>query len=193
MPKQTKSKLIETTLSLYLNGGIDAVSMRKVASAAGLSTMAAYRHFKNKDDMLNHVVMEGFRRFQDYFSRASAETDPIASLKLCMTLYAEFAKAQPEFYQMLFMARLKSDDPELDKRCEQQIQMAHLFLSARVKACIREGLIEECDAKDCALRLWSLCHGIVSLQVLGHLHPEQNFTAFYQDSIEQFFNSLGIY
>lgn len=192
MARDTKSKLIECTLSLYLSGGMEAVSMRKVASEAGLSTMAAYRHFKNKDDMLNHVVMEGFRRFQDYFSRARSVPDPLASLKLCMTLYAQFAKEQPEFYEMLFMARLRSDDPELEKRCEQQIQMALLFLTDRVKACIRSGLIEEVNAKACALRLWSLCHGMVSLQVLGKLHPEESFEAFYQASINQFFLELGI-
>ncbi len=172
---------------------MDAVSMRKVASEAGLSTMAAYRHFKNKDDMLNHVVMEGFRRFQDYFSRARSVPDPVASLKLCMTLYAQFAKEQPEFYEMLFMARLRSDDPELEQRCQQQIQMAHLFLSERFKACIRSNLLpEEVDAKAHALRLWSICHGMVSLQVLGTLHPEQGFEDFYQTSINQFFSELGI-
>jgi AcrR family transcriptional regulator len=192
MAKNTKNKLIECTLSLYLSGGIDAVSMRKVASEAGLSTMAAYRHFKNKDDMLNHVVMEGFRRFQEYFSRAKDIPDPVASLKLCMTLYAQFAKEQPEFYEMLFMARLRSDDPELEKRCEQQIQMALLFLVDRVKACIRSGLIANTNAKACALKLWSLCHGMVSLQVLGRLHPEESFNDFYQKSINDFFVELGI-
>lgn len=171
---------------------MDAVSMRKVASEAGLSTMAAYRHFKNKDDMLNHVIMEGFRRFQDYFSRARAVPDPVVSLKLCMTLYAQFAKEQPQFYEMLFMARLRSDDPELEHRCEQQIQMAHLFLSERFKACIRSGLLPDVDAKAYALRLWSLCHGMVSLQVIGKLHPEQDFETFYQSSINQFFAELGI-
>jgi len=81
MAKDTKSNIISSALTLYLKGGLEAVSMRKVADHAGLSTMAAYRHFKNKDDLLNHVVMEGFRRFQDYFTRAKVIPDPIASLK----------------------------------------------------------------------------------------------------------------
>ncbi len=166
--------------------------MRKVAGEAGLSTMAAYRHFKNKDDLLNHVVMEGFRRFQEYFSKAQAVQEPVASLKLCMTLYAEFAQDQPEFYQMMFMARLKSDDPELEQRCEQQIKMAHLFLSQRVEACIKEGLLAQANAKEVALRLWALCHGLVSLQVLGDLQHQNQFMDFYQASIQDFFFQLGI-
>lgn len=192
MAKDTKPKIIASTLTLYLQGGLDAVSMRKVADHAGLSAMAAYRHFKNKEDLLNHVVMEGFRRFQDYFSRAKTVPDPVASLKLCMTLYAEFAHDQPEFYEMLFMAKLRSNDAQLEQRSQQQLQMALLFLSERVKKCVASGLINPVDAKTCALRLWSLCHGMVSLQVLGRLHAQENFSAFYQQSIDQFFIELGI-
>mgnify|MGYP006128461369 CR=1 FL=1 len=190
--KGTKNRLIETTLHLYLKGGLEAVSMRKVAEHADLSTMAAYRHFKNKDDLLNHVVMEGFNRFQAYFSRANTIPDPVASLKLCMTLYAEFALKQPEFYEMMFMAKLRSEDPQLEKRSQQQIQMALLFLKARVTKCVSTGLINEVDPNACALRLWSLCHGMVSLQVLGQLHEPEGFNSFYRQSIEQFFIELGI-
>lgn len=192
MAKDTKPKIITSALALYLKGGLEAVSMRKVADHAGLSAMAAYRHFKNKDDLLNHVVMEGFCRFQDYFSRAKAIPDPIASLKLCMTLYADFAQEQPEFYEMLFMAKLRSDDPELEQRSQKQIQMALLFLSERLKKCVSSGLIREVEPKANALRLWSLCHGMVSLQVLGELHKPENFRAFYQQSIDQFFIELGV-
>lgn len=192
MAKDTKPNIIASTLTLYLKGGLDAVSMRKVADHAGLSAMAAYRHFKNKEDLLNHVMMEGFRRFQDYFSRAKAIPDPIASLKLCMTLYAEFAQDQPEFYEMLFMAKLRSNDPQLEERSQQQIQMALLFLGERVKKCVASGLIRPVDSKACALRLWSLCHGLVSLQVLGHLQAQEDFSSFYRQSIDQFFTELGI-
>jgi AcrR family transcriptional regulator len=192
MAKDTKTKIIACALTLYLEGGLNAVSMRKVADNADLSTMAAYRHFRNKDDLLNHVVMEGFRCFQEYFSRAKAVPDPIASLKLCMTLYADFAQDQPEFYEMMFMAKLRSNDPQLEQRSQQQIQMALLFLSERVKKCVRTGLIREVESRACALRLWSLCHGMVSLQVLGKLHDPKSFNYFYQHSIEQFFDELGM-
>lgn len=192
MAKNTKNKLIESTLNLYLEGGLEAVSMRKVAEHAGLSTMATYRHFKNKDELLNQVIMEGFNRFQSYFSRAQAIPDPLASLKLCMTLYAEFAQNQPEFYEMMFMGRLRSNDSQLEQRCQQQIQMALTFLSERVSQCAKSGLVHDIEPKAYALRLWSLCHGMVSLQVLGELHQSEGFQAFYEQSIEQFFGQAGI-
>jgi AcrR family transcriptional regulator len=193
MAKDTKPKIIASALTLYLNGGLDGVSMRKVADHAGLSAMAAYRHFKNKDDLLNHVVMEGFRSFQDYFSRAKAIPDPVASLKLCMTLYADFAQDQPEFYEMMFMGKLHSSDSQLEQRCQQQIQMALVFLGERVKKCVSSGLIREVDSKACALRLWSLCHGMVSLQVLGELYKPEGFREFYRLAIEQFFIELDLH
>lgn len=192
MAKDTKSKIIKSTLTLYLQGGLEAVSMRKVADHAGLSTMAAYRHFKNKDELLNHVIMEGFRSFQSYFAKAKTIPDPIASLKMCMHLYAEFAREQPEFYEMMFMARLRSDDAELMHKHQQQIQMALLFLTERVKACVKSGLIKKLEPKSCALRLWSLCHGLVSLQFLGALQDENHFASFYKNSIDVFFIEIGI-
>jgi len=192
MAKDTKQKIIKSTLTLYLQGGLEAVSMRKVADHAGLSTMAAYRHFKNKDELLNHVIMEGFRSFQSYFVKARTIPDPIASLKMCMHLYAEFAREQPEFYEMMFMARLRSNDEGLMQKHQQQIQMALLFLTERVKACVKGGLIKEVEPKSSALHLWSLCHGLVSLQFLGNLQAQENFADFYQHSIEQFFMEIDI-
>jgi len=109
-----------------------------------------------------------------------------------MTLYADFAEDQPEFYEMMFMAKLRSDDPQLEQRSQQQIQMALLFLSERVKKCVNSGLISEVEHKACALRLWSLFHGMVSFQVLGQLHPAKGFREFYLHSIEQFFIERGL-
>src|SRR5690606_21099108 len=72
----TKTRIIESARDIYLQEGLHGLSMRKVAKLAGVSTMAAYRHFDSKDELISHVVMQGFLLFQRYFYRALEGDSP---------------------------------------------------------------------------------------------------------------------
>ncbi len=47
---------VAATLELVDTHGIEAVSMRRVAAHLGVSPMAAYRHFRDKEDLLVHAL-----------------------------------------------------------------------------------------------------------------------------------------
>ena len=43
-----------------MQGGIEALSLRKLAEQVGVSRTATYHHFKDKHDLLCAVAAEGF-------------------------------------------------------------------------------------------------------------------------------------
>ncbi|MFE2751073.1 TetR/AcrR family transcriptional regulator C-terminal domain-containing protein [Actinosynnema sp. NPDC059335] len=58
----TGERLVMTAVRLADREGLDAVSMRRVASQLGVATMSLYRHVENKDElvlrMIDHVLRE---------------------------------------------------------------------------------------------------------------------------------------
>ena len=64
---QNRRELIETAAQLWSSRGME-VSMRQIASAAGVGVGTLYRHFSNRDDLLMAVVRQ-------YWQRAGELTD----------------------------------------------------------------------------------------------------------------------
>ena len=58
--RDTGRKIATAARRLLDKEGAEAVSMRRVAQAAGITAMAIYRHYPNRDALLNAVADEGF-------------------------------------------------------------------------------------------------------------------------------------
>ena len=52
----TRERVLRTAVDLADRGGIAALSMRKLGQELGVDAMALYRHFRNKDDLLDGLV-----------------------------------------------------------------------------------------------------------------------------------------
>ena len=52
----TKERILRTAVALADQGGVDSLSMRKVAQELGVVPMALYKHVANKDEMLDGMV-----------------------------------------------------------------------------------------------------------------------------------------
>ncbi len=54
----TKNKILEVSLELFAKKGFDGVSVREIAKEVGVRESALYKHFKNKEDILDKIVEE---------------------------------------------------------------------------------------------------------------------------------------
>jgi len=52
----SRERVVETAIRLADEGGIESLSMRKLADQLGVVPMATYYHFANKDDLLDAMV-----------------------------------------------------------------------------------------------------------------------------------------
>ena len=60
MPATTTQKIARAAQHLLDKEGAEGVSMRRVESAVGVTCMALYRHYPNRDGLLNALSDEGF-------------------------------------------------------------------------------------------------------------------------------------
>lgn len=166
----TRERIVASARALYLEEGLGALSMRRVAERAGLGTMTTYRHFENKEALLVEIVLHGFVLFADRFYRALEGETPAERLWLCGEQYLGFALEHPRLYEAMFSLAtpVQASKPKMDA--------ALRFLSDRV----RELDAAPADARATALELFSLCHGMVSLHLAGRYAPELDFPTFYR-------------
>jgi len=70
-PKLTREALVAAALSIVDSDGLDALSMRRLGTELGVDPMAAYRHFPNKEALLDGVV-------EAVVAEVDLDTDPLA-------------------------------------------------------------------------------------------------------------------
>ena len=69
----TKEKILMTALHLFARDGYEAVSVRNIAEALGMTKGALYRHYKNKRDIFDSIVERMIRIDEE---RANAHQMP---------------------------------------------------------------------------------------------------------------------
>ena len=179
----TKTRILTGARALIIEAGVEALSMRRVAERARVGTMTTYRHFSDKDDLLGHLVVEGFHRFRDHFYRALEGQSPFERLRLCGVHYLGFALAFPKDYELMFMSTAGASARPPDAR--EQVASAQRFLVDRVRECHGD------NPQETALTLWSHCHGLVSLHLGGRYDPDLDFPRFYDNSTRAVLAGLG--
>ncbi len=52
----TRERILETAVALADGGGVDSISMRRIAQELGVVPMALYKHVANKDELLDGMI-----------------------------------------------------------------------------------------------------------------------------------------
>ncbi|NMO02546.1 TetR/AcrR family transcriptional regulator [Gordonia sp. TBRC 11910] len=158
---QIRSSLIAAGRRILEENGQAGLTVRAVASAAGVAPMGVYNHFDGKEGLLNAVVTDGFREFAATI--AASDDDPARRLAACGRGYRRFALANPTLYALMFA-----------KDCQPDAQIAHesfLVLAEVIRYGQLGGVIRDGDPHGIALEVWSCVHGAMSLELSGGL-PE---------------------
>jgi AcrR family transcriptional regulator len=156
---------------LVETGDQEAVSIRAVADAAGVTPPSIYLHFADKQELIFAVCERHFERFDRALEDAGAgASDPLEALRRRGRAYIRFGLDNPEPYRILFMTK-----PERQPAMWTPDRMASAFAFwnhvAAVQACLDVGLIRSGDAVEIALHLWAAVHGITSLFIANPDFP----------------------
>jgi len=167
----TRDTLIQAAANLLDEGGKQAVTLRAVGHAAGVSHNAPYKHFTNRDALLAAVAAADLETLTINFAdiRGSSRL-PRAKLLAAIGALIAFSRERPSRYRLVFGApTLVRENPELQ---------------GRSMACLGEimGLVDECKSanalpdaptKSLASLLLAAMHGLVLLEAQDQLRAEK--------------------
>ena len=161
--------LIETALATLGAQGVEALTMRGLSQAIGVSRTAAYRHFESKRDLLFAVAEEGFRTIErlNLGLMATAGPDALDILEAFGRAYLGFALESPALYRLLFGDELIGED-----RPESMVAMrARAFgtLTDTFRRGQDQGRIRPGSVFAMASVMWSTMHGLACLLMDGQV------------------------
>ncbi|NID13903.1 TetR/AcrR family transcriptional regulator [Luteibacter yeojuensis] len=178
-PDKTADRILAAAHGLFDAHGAEAVTMRRVASEVGLSAMAIYRHFPNREALLERLSNESFEEAARTWASHARQRDPRRRLLAMLESYLDYALAHPHLFDHAF--GLPREDarrfPE-DFRARRSPTL-NLIADAIVEG-MAGGTLRKLDEWDLAMDLWAHAHGLIALYRAGRFsHDEKRFRAFY--------------
>jgi AcrR family transcriptional regulator len=83
--------------------GVDALTMRRVAGAVGITAMAVYRHYPDRDGLLNALADEGFAELAGRLADAKLEGDLDTRMRTLLDVNLDFALERPRLFELMFL------------------------------------------------------------------------------------------
>ena len=163
--ERLRDEILRATETLLIKtGDMEAVSIRAIAQAVGVTPPSIYLHFADKTELIFAVCTQHFVALDAAIEAAAATAaDPLDELRARGTAYVRFGLEHPEQYRILFMSK-PSAKPDVWNAAAMMENSAFTHHLAAVQRCADAGLLTaDADVHLIAIGLWVTVHGVVSL------------------------------
>lgn len=157
--------LLAAAREIFEAGGLPALSVRRVAEAAGCTTMQVYSRLGGKDGLLQALFDEGFESLssaQQGVSRALPAEERVR--RLCHA-YLRIAAERPHHYALMLGAHSGEFKPPQASRARALATLAHLVDA--VSHALPPTDEREQRAREVAHQILAFCHGWAMLSATG--------------------------
>ena len=158
----TAARLLAIAREMLVEDGPDAVSMRKVAAAAGVTPMTIYRHFANREALLKTVADNCFAEIAQRWAQRPRSEDLDQQVAELLDDHLDFALGQPRLYDFVFVEAREGARRWPDDFRERKSPTLNLVADALL-AGMRRGELRDEDEWELALMFAALIHGLVRL------------------------------
>ncbi|HMO43467.1 MAG TPA: TetR/AcrR family transcriptional regulator [Phenylobacterium sp.] len=164
-----RERLCEVAEKLFAEQGPEAVTMRQLAAALGVSPMTPYRYFKDKDDILAAVRAQSFNRFAQALEDAYARPGDARTKGAAVgEAYVRFAFDHPQTYKLMF--DMHQPDEQAYPELKQAAERARATMSQYVRGLVESGRLQG-DPVRVGEMFWASTHGCIVLEMAGRLPP----------------------
>nr|WSZ19530.1 TetR/AcrR family transcriptional regulator [Streptomyces canus] len=151
-----RDELVEAAERLLDKAGEDAVTIRAVAQAVGVSLPAVYLHFGSRLELLHTVCIRVWGELSDWMGDADSH-DPINALHQRSVAYVRFGLAHPVRYRLVMTGSATAASGQVASACFR-------FLRGTVQQCVETGVLRG-DATALTRAIAAALHGAVTLLI----------------------------
>ncbi|WP_327287757.1 TetR/AcrR family transcriptional regulator [Streptomyces sp. NBC_01198] len=220
--EQTSAEIKAIALKLMAGGGPDAISLRAIAREMGMTAGAIYSYFPTRDDLITTLIGDVYSSAVQAAESARdsvSESDPGARIMAWAGAMRAWALANPEGFRLIYGDPVPGYQPPEDgpgKAAELRActGLVGLVAAAWPSACTQHpadhyewadfdpGLVAHVREDFAALppmalavtlRVWGRMHGLMALEIYGHLRTLIHDPAtVYRDEMRDLIASLGL-
>jgi AcrR family transcriptional regulator len=162
---EKREAILAAATRLFLEESFEKTTMRRIAEAIEYTPGALYSYFKDKDEILFALHQRGFDALFAAQQPALAIADPVDRLRRLGEIYLEFALANPQSYDLMFIASStgRCIVEAADWSCGER---TYDVLRQTMREVIAAGRMRGTDDPEvAAFAAWAAVHGIASLMI----------------------------
>lgn len=165
----TRSRIIDSGLNVLLEEGSSNISLRQVANAAGITPMAIYRHFDDKDSLELALLERAFALFESYLTESSKDGSPRENLLALAERFFDFALEREAHFRFLFLDDTRPATGGRGSAVRTISRPTFLILRDAIEDYLRHEAVAADDLNDLTTDALAFCIGRVALLVSGNL------------------------
>jgi len=192
--QEMRSHILDHAKKLFIKEGFENVTIRNIADGIEYSPATVYLYFKDKDDILYALHVEGFRKLIKAQQAILPTRDPLNRLKKCGQAYIRFALENPEYYDLMFiMSATGKKIEETDKDWTVGLE-SYDILRQIVRDCMDADAIPRNNIDTVSFALWSLVHGMAALIIRKRcvMIPEEDLEGLVQSALHYMMQLLNV-
>lgn len=157
-----REALVAAALERLQADGPAALGLRELARSVGVSPSAPYRHFADRQALLEAVATAGFQRFASAMTAAASGRPETEQLEAMARAYVRFAVDAPQLFRLMFSA-------EIEHRRDPALAAASKAAYATLATAAARD--DPAAAAKVAITAWAFVHGLsvllIDQQILG--------------------------
>lgn len=186
----TAEKILKAAYRLFDREGADAVTMRRVAEAVGITPMAIYRHFPSREALLKKISDDNFQTVARDMRACLAQPDITAQLMALTWPYFDYAFAHPHLFDYAFSVQRKGARRFPDDFRARKSPSFNVIVDAVAEG-MRQGVLKAGNPYDVCMTLTAHTHGLIALYRGGRFNfDEAQFRRFYMESTWRMLDGL---
>jgi AcrR family transcriptional regulator len=162
---EAKQRFLRCALDELQRSGVERFSLRAVGAAAGVTPMAVYRHYRDREALLAAAGEEAFSVWKARIGAIEA-AQPLDWLRRASRAYAEFALDEPAFFDACFVLRTSVERLYPTDFIAGKSPVITL-VAKRIEEAQTQGQLAPGDALEAAMAVWAQVHGLAMLHRAG--------------------------
>ena len=173
--------------------GAEAVTMRRIAHAVGITPMAIYRHYSDRAGLLNALADAGFEELAARLARQRFPGGIEQRLTKMAEIYLDHALHNPRLFELMFLK-----PREGARRYPQDFKAGRSptanLMAAAVEEGMKSGYFRKDDVWEIVFEIGALSHGLIMLYLGGRMAASSaRFRAFYRRSFRRYIHGIRKY
>jgi AcrR family transcriptional regulator len=167
--REVEGALVDAAERVLVRDGLRGLTVRAVATEAGVATMGVYNRFGNKHRLVAAVLARGFEGLAASIP-PDPGVEPADRLRSCGRNYRRFALAHPQHYEGMFGSGVSPAERAAvadDELLHGHGATAFDVLVTEVSRAMDAGVLRRDDPEETAQVIWAAVHGAVSLELAG--------------------------
>jgi AcrR family transcriptional regulator len=190
MKATTTQRISAAARQLLDQEGAEGVTMRRVATAIGMTPMALYRHYPNRDGLLNTVADAGFVELATKLAdlRLTGRID--RQLLKILDVFLDHAFDNPRLFELMFLTKREGARQYPEDFRMRRSPTANVSADVIARA-METGYFRKDDVWEIVFETGALMQGLIMLHLGGRMAMSSSeFRAFCHRSFGRYFNGI---